>query len=344
MAVDEYTWVLSEIRAEFRILVGLSSTSDISDANCNKRINDYYVNYFPKDAKIQSFDGEFTQATTAVDDGEYSIGNSYTKLMAPMFIDGYPVQFFQDYDYFREAYPILEQYITTPTLAVGSSDAAKVLTSAFTFRIAGYGYSKASAETTFSGLSTVPQNKYGAFCLKIDNEGTITIYEADDNSTGYDSVALAIAGLPSGDSDTAYLGYVTVISTDSGGFIPGTTELSAAAVTDTYTDGDPSHRGIPEGAYIGRGKLILGPKPNDIFQFKCSAEMTRPSALTGDTVAPADPKNGRQIAIGAAALYLAPRGDKDRLADVILMSDYCLDSIKANKRFQMRGRVAEPNF
>lgn len=338
---DAYTWILSQIRTEFRELIGLSDTASMADVVCNKKINDYYVNYFPLDAKIQHFDGDFTQATTAVDDGEYSLDEAYTKLMAPMFINNGEIQFFQDYASFREKYPILETYITAPTLVIGTTSAKAVRNSVFSYRIAGNSYSKAAGETAFSGLDTVPQNKYGAFSLKIDADGTITIAEADDNSDGYDSPALAIKGLAAADSDSCFMGFVTVISTAA--FIPGTTLLSASEVTDTYTDGDPAHRGIPEGAYVGKGKLFLGPKPDDIFQFKCSAEMTRPTAFTGDSDAPADTKNGRMIAMGAASIYLAVH-DPDRLRDLVSLGIYVTDSIKDKKRIQMRGRTPEPNF
>ncbi len=340
---DVYTWVLSEIRAEFRLLIGLATIANMTDAECNKRINDYYVLYYPIDAKKQSFDGDFTQATKATDDGEYSIDEAYTKLMAPMFIDNDPIQFFQDYEYFRQRFPFLEQYVTAPTITIGT-DTTKIATVAFSFKVQNYGYDKAAAETAFSGLSTVPQNKFGVFSLKIDKEGTITIYEADDNSTGYDSIARAIDGLASSDNDSAFLGIVTVKSTDAGGFVPGTSDLSDSAVTDTYTDGDPAHRGIPEGTFVGKGKLELGPKPDDIYQFKCSAERTRPAALASDATAPADPKDGRMIALGAAVLYLASKGETERINDLKGISMYCLDSVRAKKQIQMRGRVAEPNF
>ena len=74
----------------------------------------------------------------------------------------------------------------------------------------------------------------------IDRDGTIN--QAGANSTGYLTPALAIAALSVADADNAFMGYVTVASTDSGGFVPGTTALDDAAVTDTYTDGQPARR------------------------------------------------------------------------------------------------------
>jgi len=341
------TWSLAEMRTRWRELTGRGSTGDISDANVDNLINDYYQNYFPEDALVTNFDTFFTQALTAVDDGEYSLAQTIVKLMEPMTVDGERVTFYQDKDYFFNKYRDNEQYITDPTLVVGSSDTTKVKNSAFKYDVNGDSYSKASAETAFSGLDTIPQNKYGAFCLKIDEDGTITIYEADDNVTGYGSEALAIAGLPIAGSDTAYMGVVTVISTDSAGFVPGTTALDDSAVTDTYTDGDPANRGFPEAALTVHNKLYLRPKPDDIGLFKCASEMNRPDVLSDDSSVPSDVKWGPMIALGAAILYLAPKGDSVRLKQLtgdpnFSLADYRLSSIKTKKRLAMRGRTAIP--
>lgn len=338
------TWKLSEIRTRWRELTGRSQTSDISDDDVDKIINDYFCNYFPEDALVTNFDAFFTQEALATDNGEYSLAQTIVKLMEPMTINGAEITFYQDKNYFFQQYPDDEQYITSPVIAIGSVDSTKVLNGAFTFDVQGQSYSKASAENTFAGLSTVPQNKYGAFCLKIEDDGTITIYEASDNSTGYESPGLAIAGLPDADSDTAYLGVVTVICTAAAGFIPGTTALDAGTVTDTYTNGDPAKRGTPSGALYIHNKLFLRPKADDIYQFQAASEMNRPDALSSDTSVPADMKWGPMIAMGAALIYLASRGGQARIAELKELADYRLDSIKTKKRLAMRGRVAEPSF
>jgi len=343
-----YTWTLEQIETRFRELTGRSSTDDILQAEAWNVINDYYQNYFPEDALVTNFDAWFTQETSAVDSGEYDVAQTVVKFSDPMTINGEPIIHYQDKSYFFETFPSDEQYITSPTLAVGSSDSAKVKNSAFKYDISGWSYSKVSSETAFSGLDTIPQNKYGAFCLKIDSDGTITLYEADDNATGYNTPSLAIEGLPDADSDTAYLGYVVAISTDAGGFVPGTTALDDAAVTDTYTNGDPAKRGTPEGALYEHNTLFLRPKPDDIYLFQCDSEMNRPEALAAGEV-PADIKWGPMIALGAAIIYLAPRGGQDRIAELtgvsgFSLSNYRLLSIKRKKRLAMRGRTAEPSF
>ena len=343
------TWTRAEIRAEWRKMTGRASVDDISNDDVDALLNDYYVNYFPEDALVTNFDAWFTQAASATDNGEYSLAQTIVKLMEPMTINGAPITFYQDKNYFFETYPDDEQYITSPDLAVGAVDSTKVLNAAFVFDVQGRSYSKAGAENTFVGLSTVPQNKYGAFCLKVESDGAVTIYEADDNSTGYDSPGLAIAGLPDADSDTAYLGIVTVICTAVAGFVPGTTALDAGTVTATYTNGDPAKRGTPSGALFIHNKLFLRPKADDIYQFQAASEMNRPTALADDAAVPGDPKWGPMIALGAAIIYLSPRGGQQRIAELtgnpnFSLADYRISSIKKKKRLSMRGRVAEPSF
>lgn len=124
---------------------------------------------------------------------------------------------------------------STPTLGIGTSaNTAVKNTVAFAFDIAGTGYSKAISETA-PGNDVIPQNKYGAVAFDIGANGTINAIEATDNATGYDSAALAIAGLPAAEAARVRIGNVTVVKTD-GNFTFGTTALSDAATTVTYTN------------------------------------------------------------------------------------------------------------
>ena len=109
MAAVVYTWKLSEIRTRWRELTGRSSTSDISDDEVDKLINDYYQNYFPEDALVTNFDGFFTQAVLATDNGEYTLAQTVVKLMEPMTINGAEITFFKDKNLFFKMYPDDEQ-------------------------------------------------------------------------------------------------------------------------------------------------------------------------------------------------------------------------------------------
>ena len=123
-----------------------------------------------------------------------------------------------------------------PTLAVGST-ATAVSNILFTFKVNGGLYVKAAVATgTAPGNDVVPQSTYGAVALDIGADLTIDAIEAADNATGYASAALAIAGIAAVAADHVRMGTVTVIKSD-GAFTFGTTELSAANVTEVYTDG-----------------------------------------------------------------------------------------------------------
>ncbi len=343
---DEFLHNLGEIRGRFRKHIGKSSTSEETDAICNKWINDAYRNHLPEILQLDKFKSWFTQALSATDNGKYAIAQTDIDFTRPVFLNGEEITFEGDTEKFFSEYPEdgNEQYITAPGLAIGTSDTAKVKHSTFSYDIGGYSYSKATSEVAFSGLSTVPQNKYGAFALKINSAGTITISQASGNATGYATPALAIEGLNAADSDSAYMGFVTVISTDAGGFIPGTTSLSDAAVTDTYTDGDPDNRNTPETVAIFEDYLYVRPMANDTYQLKCPV-LGRPDALSSDSDVPLEIKWGALIAALAAVLYLTEEDkDSERAADVSAIMKYHIQSINTKKYLQMKNRQIERNY
>ena len=93
---DVKTWKLSEIRSLFRELIARPSTSQITDANSNEELNDYWVNHFPSDAKVDEFNVFFTQALSATDDGIYALAQNIDRLDDPVTINGRQISFFRD--------------------------------------------------------------------------------------------------------------------------------------------------------------------------------------------------------------------------------------------------------
>jgi len=340
---DEFTWKLSEIREFFLSLIG-DSTLDTTIAN--KWINSYYQDHFPEDADVDELKDFFTQSTSATDSGEYSLAQTDLKILEPVTLDNKEIRFIHDHKEFSRQYPEDEQYITAPGLAIGTSDTKKVKHSDFSYRISEYSHSKSSSEVSLSGLSTIPQSKYGAFSFKIDEDGTITVTEATLNSTGYDTPAKAIEGLPYSDSDSAYMGFVVVINT-SGTFVPNTTALSASGVTDIYTDGMPEKRMAPEAVTIFNGKLYARPKADDIYQIK-APELIRPDAFADDEAVPEDKKWGPAIALGTAILYMIEvlklSEEDKRIQDLRSAFDYRMGSIRKKQIFQNTDRVIERSF
>jgi len=334
---------LAEIRTRFREDTGRSQVADLSNDAVDALIMDWYVNHFPSVCKVDEFNGCYTQALSATDTGVYSIAQNIDRLDDPVTINGDEITLYRDRELFFGRRNQDEQYITEPTLAIGSSDSAKVLHAAFNYLINGFAYSKATSEVALSG-DTVPQNKYGAWSLKIDADGDITVAEADDNATGYDTPRLALEALDSSDGESAYMGYVTVISTAAAGFIPGTTALDNAAVTDTYTDGRFESRATPVSALLYGQNLYLEPKPNDIGEFKALTISDRPTALSEDTDEVDDAKWGPAIARGAAIFFLEPRGGQERIADLALTTKHIFGSIRQDKIKRLLGQEVQRTF
>jgi hypothetical protein len=292
------TWTLEEINAKVRELSGRPSTNQISDSDLNDQINDFYTLRFVNDIRVTDVEGYLTQATTVADDGEYAVLDSVLRIENPMLINGeFGVTFHQEKDAFFNSFILPDTFVTNPTLSAGT-DTKKVANVAFDYEIQRRTYSKAATETALSG-NTIPQGKYGAFALEIDENGTITLVESDKNTSGALTQAIAVENLAQESSDSSTMGFVTVINS-SGDFVPGTTALDASGVTATFTDGNYTDRARPTNALLWNNILWLRPRPDDIYRFR-AASRERPSPLTSG-VAPLDASWGLPIAYGTAIL------------------------------------------
>ena len=126
-------------------------------------------------------------------------------------------------------------------LAIGSTK-PNVAHGAFTYRINGQVYSvDADAVGTALSGADIPDLKAGGWAIDINDSGVITIIEATDNATGYDTEALAKAGIPAiAVADTVRLGTVTILNSGAI-FDPGTTDLDAGTVSNaTFTNAVPA--------------------------------------------------------------------------------------------------------
>jgi len=297
------SWTLADIRTQVKSLVGDSS---MANATLDALINDFYRNDFCQELDLRRFDQAWTQQATATDSGTYTVSEDVIKIASPVFANGEDAELvvFLDGPSFWRTYPDQEDVKTAPSLAIGTSDAAAVANSAFRYVLDSWTRSKAAAETSLSG-DAVPQSTYGAWQLEIDADGDFTVQAASDNATGYGTAALAVNGLPQRGANRIIVGYVTAINT-SGAFTPGTTELSASGVTDTYTDGNPGLRGLPESILLDRSAatVVVRPKCNDDYTLKSMASLQRPTALSEATDTPHDEAWGRALALGAAIKHL----------------------------------------
>lgn len=125
--------------------------------------------------------------------------------------------------------------LTPPGLAIATAK-DDIQNNLFYYVVNGVIYAKAAVDGTGPGNDVIPQSKYGAVAFDIGADGTIDAIEAADNATGYNSSALALAGLAAVAADHVRLGTVTATKSD-GAFTFGTTELDAANVTAAIADG-----------------------------------------------------------------------------------------------------------
>jgi hypothetical protein len=334
---------LSTIRTRWRAVTGRSSTNDISDADVNTRLNEYMQLRMPFEVDLDSFQADWTQETDAADDGEYTLGQAVVDINEPILCNATELTIYHNKERFFQEYPLYadEDFITPPTLVIGTTSAAKVKNSAFKYKIGDYTYSKASTETTMSG-DNVPSNHWGAWLLEIDAAGTITVTAAAANSTGYDSMKAALEALTATGATYAIMGYVLIYTTAT--FIPGTTLFSAAAVTDYFTDGDPGMRGTPNACCVAGGKMWVRPLPDDIYLLRAVLSVTRLTALSADGDTVHDDVLAQLIVYGSGIEYLSEKGEAERVAELMPIYERYQSHVSMKRLKQDHNRESIRSF
>lgn len=109
-------WSLAQIRSKFRDITGSPSTDQISDADCNKRINDYYVFTMPFELKVQ-IENAYLEFKTVVGQDVYTFPGGYFTDSPGAYADGFPMVFYQDPDIYFQDWP--QQY-AVDNLATGN--------------------------------------------------------------------------------------------------------------------------------------------------------------------------------------------------------------------------------
>jgi hypothetical protein len=138
-------------------------------------------------------------------------------------------------DYFKvfteKIIPTADNFITAPKLTMSTSAHVKAHSTAFSYYLSGVKYSVAAGDLLL-GTDTIPKGKFGAVAIDIDSTGVSTPISAPDNATGYNTAALAIAGLPAAGAGFLRLGYVTA---------SGKNETGGADFTFSDTALDAAH-------------------------------------------------------------------------------------------------------
>ncbi len=100
-------WTLADIRTKVRNVTGSPSTDQISDADLNDYINNYYVFTMPFELKEQITD-QFLKFKTTPGVDVYAFPGGYFTDQPGAYADGYPMIFYQDPDIFFQDWP--QQY------------------------------------------------------------------------------------------------------------------------------------------------------------------------------------------------------------------------------------------
>ncbi len=113
------TWDLAAIRAKVRLLTGRPTTTQLSDANLDNYIDNYYRNVLPLQTHSTEFDkfsssGGFT-GTTVAGTGEYALGADVFGIKKPLIFDNEEIPLWYDLEAFLLKFPPSDTTQTKPT-------------------------------------------------------------------------------------------------------------------------------------------------------------------------------------------------------------------------------------
>jgi hypothetical protein len=97
-------WSRLTIRDKVRDLVGMPSANQISDADINVYINDFYQYQLPDEVDLEDLDTWFSMTTTS-GQGDYPLEARIQVIENPVTIDGAEITLYSDINYFFELYP-----------------------------------------------------------------------------------------------------------------------------------------------------------------------------------------------------------------------------------------------
>ncbi len=100
-------WTLADIRSKVRSITGTPSESQLSTAQINAYINDYYVYTMPHELKVQ-IQNNFLDFKTEPGVTVYSFPGTYLTDSPGAYADGFPLIFYEDPDIFYQDWP--QQY------------------------------------------------------------------------------------------------------------------------------------------------------------------------------------------------------------------------------------------
>lgn len=113
------TWTLTKIRAKVRLLTGRPTTSQITDAEIDEYIDNYYRNVLPLQTHSTEFD-KFASSTgftgtTVAGTGEYALDSDVFGIKAPLILDNEEIPLSFDLQTFLRDFPLSNTTQTKPT-------------------------------------------------------------------------------------------------------------------------------------------------------------------------------------------------------------------------------------
>lgn len=135
--------------------------------------------------------------------------------------------------------PVGTGMLKSAGLAIGSTK-DQIATVACTAQISGNTIAVAAVSAgTAPTAEAIPTLTWGLFGLQVPISGTIAAGpDGADNTTGYATEALAIAGIEATTAAHARMGYVTVYNGSAGDFTGATTNFDAADMVATFYSDD----------------------------------------------------------------------------------------------------------
>lgn len=112
---------LKDIRLKVRRVTARPSPNQISDAEIDDYVNNFYIYDLPEHLRLFNLKTDYTINITFGEDRYAFDRNTYLSVQAPLYIAGYESQYYQDKQTFYQFYPMIQtpQNLTVGTGVVG---------------------------------------------------------------------------------------------------------------------------------------------------------------------------------------------------------------------------------
>lgn len=340
-------WNLANMRQKYRLVTGTPGSDQLTDAQVNTYLNNYYIFKMPFELKEQ-ITNQFLSFKTVPGQDVYQFPGGYFTDQPGAYADGFPLVFYQDPDLFFQDWP--QQYavnniatgngsqtnftggLQSPPIVIGSlfiSDGNQVLQDQGIQQI-DQTVATGNGGMTYSGtLSTFPirpgslQITDGRETLADQSNGTLIGNLGGTGTINYTTGVWAVSfgsNVATGtDINAVYSLPGTVGILSGNGF--GTINYVTGAYNFTFSQAPPSSATIyakyigyqgnrPQGCLFFQNTFTLRPVPDQTYQILMQGYIM-PKFLIYDTDTPLQNEWGDLIVYGAALDTFSDRGDLD---------------------------------